>query len=135
MYLLFCFLNQPAQLLFKDGNVVHTGAIHILLAKRLRLLGGDVAHSRYGAPRNLSVRVLQFGGQILHQLADVDERHADGSNRAFIAEEVLWRNAVEQVPDDDDFVKYPFAYLSIPTIHSTRTTFPGCIMLSAGSGA
>ena len=114
--------NQPP---FKYRNIINTGAVNVLFAERLIFMGGNVPHTRYGPPRNLLMSIFQFRREVLYQFADVDKRHTDGSGGAFVAKEILWRNAFEQFPDNGDFRKNFLDNLAVAIVHSTRTTFPG----------
>ena len=118
-------LDKPNQLPFKYRNIINTGAVNVLFAERLIFMGGNVPHTRYGPPRNLLMSIFQFRREVLYQFADVDKRHTDGSGGAFVAKEILRRNAFEQVPGDGDFRKNFLDDLAVAIVHSTRTTFPG----------
>lgn len=42
---LLIILKQLEQLLFKSGDIAHTGAVNVISAQCLILMGGDVSHA------------------------------------------------------------------------------------------
>ncbi len=129
------FRHKPQQLLFKRRKIIYARAIYVFFAKRLVFVRRNVSHSRYRPPRNLAMFILPFRRKRLYQLANIDKRHADGARCALVAKKRFFRYPCQHFSRYGNFSEYLSAYLPVARVHSTRTTFPGRIMLFSGSGA
>ena len=110
-------VEQRTEPCLQGREIGRHGLINIVHPQRLVLVGGHVAEAGDGSPRNLGVGKAQLIGQALDELADVDDRHADGALSHFIPAEILQGAAADHILSDGDLVDELCDDNTVSTLH------------------